>query len=47
MQTIKITISGLQSSQIVVKESKPREKDIIDNLTKLLKIIQPKEAVQQ
>ena len=47
MQTIKITISELQPSHIVVKESKPEEKDIIDNLTKLLKIIQPKEALQQ
>lgn len=47
MQTIKITISGLQLSHIVVKQSKPEEKDIIDNLTKLLKIIQPKEVLQQ
>ena len=47
MQTITIKISGLQSSHIMVKESKLGEKDIIDILTKLLKIIQPKEAVQQ
>ncbi|MBS4931812.1 MAG: hypothetical protein KH020_10920 [Clostridiales bacterium] len=47
MQTIKITISVLQPSHIVVKESKPGEKDIIDNLTQLLRIIQPKEALQQ
>ena len=47
MQTITIKISGIQPSHIVVKESKPGEKDIIDNLTKLLNIIQPKEALQQ
>ncbi len=44
MQTIKITISGLQSSHIVVKENKTEE---IAKLIKLLKIIQPKEALQQ
>ena len=44
MQTIKITISGLQSNHIVVKESKPEE---TAKLIKLLKIIQPKEALQQ
>lgn len=47
MQTIKITISGLQSSHIVVKEIKPEETALATKLTKLLKIIQPKEAVQQ
>lgn len=44
MKTIKITILGLQSNHIVVKESKSEE---TAKLTKLLKIIQPKEAVQQ
>lgn len=47
MQTIKITISGLQSNHIVVKESKSEEAELSTKLTKLLKIIQPKEAVQQ
>ncbi len=47
MQTITITISGLQSGHIVVKESKPKEAELATKLTKLLKIIQPKEAVQQ
>ena len=47
MQTITITISGLQSSHIVVKESKTEETELATKLIKLLKIIQPKEALQQ
>ena len=47
MQTITITISGLQSNHIVVKEGKTEETELATKLTKLLKIIQPKEAVQQ
>lgn len=43
MQTITITISGLQPNNIALKESKTEE---TAKLTKLLKIIQPKEAVQ-
>lgn len=46
MQTIKITISGLQSGHISVKESKTEDTELSTKLTKLLKIIQPKEAVQ-
>lgn len=44
MQTITITISGLQYSHIVVKENKTEE---TAKLIKLLKIIQPKEELQQ
>ncbi len=44
MQSITIKNSGLQSSHIVVKESNPEE---TTKLIKLLKIIQPKEALQQ
>ena len=47
MQTIKITISELQSSHIVVKESTPKETELTNKLIKLLKIIQLKEALQQ
>ena len=47
MQTITITISGLQPSHIVVKESKTEETELATKLTKLLKIIQLKEAAQQ
>lgn len=47
MQTITITISGLQPNNIVLKESKSEEAELATKLTKLLKIIQPKEAVQQ
>ena len=47
MQTITIKISGLQQSHIVVKESKLEETELTTKLTKLLKIIQPKETLQQ
>lgn len=44
MQIITITISGLQSNHIVVKEGRTEE---TAKLIKLLKIIQPKEALHQ
>lgn len=47
MQTIKITISGLQYSHISVKESTSEETEVATKLTKLLRIIQPKEILQQ
>ncbi|WP_410496830.1 hypothetical protein QTL86_06495 [Cellulosilyticum sp. ST5] len=47
MKTIKITISELQSEHIVVKGSTPKETELTTKLIKLLKIIQPKEALQQ
>ena len=47
MQTITIKISGLQSSHIVVKETPSNETELTTKLIKLLKIIQPKEALQQ
>ena len=47
MQTITITISGLQTNSIELKDSKPEETELATKLTKLLKIIRPKEALQQ
>lgn len=47
MQTITIMISGVQSSHIVVKETPPKETDLTTKLIKLLKIIQPQEALQK
>ncbi len=47
MQTITITITSPQISNIILKRSNTEVSDVTSNLTRLLKIIQPKEAQKQ